>query len=85
MDFSVTWQFNGSQIINGSNHVIVNSDLGNSRYRTSIKIIQSSIQDSGNYTVTVTTATGYDSASITVEIISKFMYIYKTKVKYEDI
>ena len=84
MDFSVTWQFNGIQIINDSNHVIVNSDLSNSRYRTSVKIIQSSMQDSGNYNVTITTATGYDNANITVEVISKFMHIYKTnKVKYE--
>ena len=75
MDFSITWQFNGRSIINGSNHVIVNNDLGSSRYRTSVKIIQSSMQDSGTYTVTVTTAAGNDSANITVEVISKLIII----------
>ena len=81
MDFNVTWQFNGRSIINGSNHVIVNNDLSSSRYRTSVKIIQSSLQDSGTYTMTVTTAVGNDSANITVEVISKFIiYIYYVNI-----
>ena len=75
VDFNVTWKFNGNQIVNDTNHVIVNTDLSNSRYKTSVKIVRSSTRDSGIYTVTVTTATGSDSANITVKIISKIIEI----------
>jgi len=75
MDFNVTVQFNGNQITNDSNHVIVISDISYSRYKVCIKIMQSSERDSGTYTVTVTSATGSDSVNITANIISKF-YLY---------
>lgn len=68
MDFNITWRFDGNQITDDSNHNIVNSDLTNSRYRTSMKIRQSSERDAGTYTVTVTTTTGSDSANIIVKI-----------------
>ena len=71
MDFNITWEFDGNQIINDSNHVIVNSDLGVSRYKTCIEVLQSSERDAGTYTVTVAAATGSDSADIIIKIISK--------------
>ena len=73
VDFNITWKLNGNQIVNDGNHVIVNTDLSNSRYRTSVKIVKSSIKDSGTYTVIVTAATGSDSAKITVKVISKIV------------
>ena len=72
MDFNVTWEFDGNQIINDSNHVIINSDLSTSRYKTCVEVIQSSERDGGTYTVTVTAASGSDSADIIVKI-SKFL------------
>ena len=72
MDFNVTWEFDGNQIINDSNHVIINSDLSTSRYETCVEVIQSSERDGGTYTVTVTAASGSDSADIIVKI-SKFL------------
>ena len=75
VDFNVTWKFNGNKISNDSNHVIVVNNLGNSRYKASIRIIQSSERDAGTYTVTVTASTGSDSMEITVKIISKLLFI----------
>ena len=87
MDFNVTWEFNGSQISDFSNHTIVNSNLSNSRYKTSVKILRSSERDAGTYTVTVTSVTGNDSVDIAVKILSELCsfsniaslhyYIYK--------
>ena len=78
MDFNITWEFDGNQIINDSNHVIVNSDLGVSRYKTCIEVAQSSERDAGTYTVTVTAATGSDSADIIIKIISQFFTVYNS-------
>ena len=72
MDFIVAWEFNGSPITGDSNHAIVTSYLNNSRYATCIKITQSSEADAGTYTVTVTTASGADSANISIKVIGKF-------------
>ena len=74
-EFDVTWEFNGSKISNDSNHVIIISELSKSRYKTSIRIIQSSESDAGTYTVTVTSTAGSDSMEITVKI-SKLAFIY---------
>ena len=81
MDVNITWLLNGNLITDDSNHVIINSDLSNSRYRTSVKIIHSSERDFGNYTVTIKAATGSDSANIIVKIIGKpqfFIYAINT-------
>ena len=75
MDFNITWEFKGKQIVNDRNVKIVNNSLGNSRHKTSLTIVQSSEKDSGTYTVTVTSATGSDSVKITVKIISKLLFI----------
>ena len=72
MDFVAAWEFGGSLITGDSNHAIVTLALGNSRYATCIKITQSSEADAGTYTVTVTTASGADSADISIEVIGKF-------------
>lgn len=69
MEFNVTWELNGSQIIDDYNHLIVNSGLNQSRYKTSIEIFQSSSQEAGTYTVIITSTTGSDNANITIEII----------------
>ena len=74
MHFNITWEFNGNLISNDSNHVTVNSDLSNSRHKTSIKILQSSKRDAGTYTVTVTSVTGNDSVNIAVKILSEFCF-----------
>ena len=71
MDFNITWEFGGNQIIADSNHDIVNRNLGNSWYKSSVTINKSSERDSGIYTATVTSNTGSDSVRITVKIISK--------------
>ena len=71
MDFKITWEHDGREILSDSNHVIVNSDLGNFRYKACIRIIQSSESDSGTYTVRIGAATGSDSAVIIVKTISK--------------
>ena len=76
MDFNITWKFNGIEITDDSNHVIVNSDLSNSRYKTSLKIIQSSGSDSGIYTVAITATSGSDSATIKVKVISKLLILF---------
>ena len=73
MKFNVTWAFNGSQIIDDSNQMIVNSDLSNSRYKTSVKIIKSSETNSGVYTVTVTSVAGSDSVNITTKVLSELL------------
>ena len=75
MNYNITWEFNGDQIIDDSNHMIVHSDLSNSRYKISVKILQSSERDAGTYTVTVSSATGNDSANITVKISSELCFI----------
>ena len=75
MDFKIAWAFYGKQIINNSNHVIVNSDLGVSRYKTCIEFAQSSERRAGTYTVTVAAATGSDSADIIIKIISKIFTV----------
>ena len=75
MEFNVTWVFNGNQIIDDSNKMIVNSDLSNSRYKTSVKITKSSERDSGVYTVMVTSVAGKDSVNITVKVLSKLLYL----------
>lgn len=72
MEFNITWELDGKQINDDSNHKIVNTDLGKSRYRTSIKILQSSEKDNGTYTVTVASFTGSDSVNISVKISSEF-------------
>lgn len=75
MNFNITWKFNGNQITSDSDHIIVDYDLSNSRYKTSVKILQSSERDGGTYTVTVSSATGNDSANITVKISSELRVI----------
>ena len=76
MDFNITWLLNGNLITDDFNHEIVISDLSKSRYRTSVKIMQSSERDFGNYTVTIMAATGSDSANINVKIIGKLQFVY---------
>ena len=76
MDFNITWEFKGNKLVDGGNVKIVNTSLvntslGNSQYKASLTIIQSSERDSGTYTLTVTSAGGSDSAKIIVKIISK--------------
>ena len=71
MNFNVTWEFKGNQLIDGLNVKIVNTNLGNSRYKASLTILQSSEENSGTYTLTVTSAAGSDSVKIIVKIISK--------------
>lgn len=73
MNFNITWELNGNQITSDSDHIIVDYDLSNSRYKTSVKILQSSERDGGTYTVTVSSATGNDSANITVKISSELI------------
>ena len=75
VDFNVTWEFGGNQIVNDLNTKIVISNPGNSRYRTCLTIIQSSETNSGNYTMKVTSATGSVSANITATIISKLLFV----------
>ena len=80
MDFNVTWEFKGNQLVDGLNVKIVNTSLGKSQYKASLTILQSSEEDSGTYTLTVTSATGSDSVKIIVKIISKpfISYYYLT-------
>ena len=72
MDFNITWKHNGSLVNNDSDHMIVTSDLGNARYKTSIRVLQSAYRDAGVYTVAVTSASDNDSVNITVKISSKY-------------
>ena len=69
-DFNITWQFNGRSI-NNAKYVINNTVVKNCHYKTSLKIAQSCENDTGTYTVTVTSGAGSDSANISVEVISK--------------
>ena len=74
MEFEVNWAFNGSKIIDDYNQMIVNNDLSNSLYKTSVKIEKSSERNSGVYTVTVTSVAGSDSVNITVKVLSELLY-----------
>ena len=76
MNFNITWEFNGNRVTNDSNHMIIDYDLSNSRYKTSVKILQSSERDEGTYTVTVSSVTGNDSMNITVKISSELCVIF---------
>ena len=73
VDFSITWEFKGKKIVDGINVKITNNNLGNSWYKTSLTVMESSENDAGTYTVTVISATGRDSVRITVQIISKLL------------
>lgn len=75
MDYVITWQLNGKQIINDSNHQNVISGVNNSRYKASLRIIKSSERDAGEYKITVASATGNDSAKIIAKISSECIMI----------
>lgn len=71
-NITVTWQFNGINITsNDDNHVININDIKHSHYKTSLQVKQSSENDAGTYTVTVTSTSGSDRINIFVRIISK--------------
>ena len=72
-NFSVTWQFNGNYITNDDNYMINITNIRQSHYKASLQNKQSSEDDAGTYTVTVTSTAGSDRVNISVEIISKLL------------
>ena len=75
-DLTITWQFNGNRLTdNDDNYMIIFNDIKESYYGTSLKVKQSSENNAGIYTVTVTSTTGNDTVNISVEIISKLYKI----------
>ena len=80
-NITVAWQFNEKYITNNDDNYMINiNNIKRSHYKTSLQIKQSSENDAGNYTVTVTSTTGSDRVNISVRIISKLLYSYLCKI-----
>ena len=69
-NISVAWHFNGKYITNDDNYKSAITNIKQSHYKTSLQNKQSSEDDAGTYTVTITSTAGSDRVNISVEIIS---------------
>jgi len=72
INYSVSWQSNGKQVTNDTNHLITTTSVGSSRYIVSLTVMESSESNSGIYSVMVASRHGNDSVNISVEVISKY-------------
>ena len=86
-NITVTWQFNGKDINNNDDNYMININIiKQSHYKASLQVKQSSENDAGTYTVTVTSTTGSDRVNISVRIISKLLRTYiATHIAYSCI
>ena len=73
--FNVVWQFSGIDVTNGTNHETTISLIKQYHYKTSIKVNQSSVSNTGNYSVTIKSSTGSSSVNISVKIIGKLLVV----------
>lgn len=74
-NFNVTWQFKGNHITNNDKYVITVGVTKHSHYKTTLNITQSSGNDAGIYTVTITSTTGSASVNISVETKGKLLVV----------
>ena len=74
-NFTLTWQFNGKDITNDANYVINISMTKQYHYNTSLKVAQSSGNDAGMYTVTISIPAGSVSENITVIIMGMLLVV----------
>ena len=70
-NFTVTWKFKNNYIVNTDKYVISTTIVKRCHYKTSLTVMQSGETDTGNYTVTITSVTGSDRATVSVKVIRK--------------
>ena len=68
-----TWRKDSGPVLQSTNITAVNYDTNNAVFRADYTINNANINDGGRYTCTITNPIGSNSATITVDIISKLL------------